>query len=202
MKSAQRAEDVLLRMSASASSSSSSSSSRPVDDDADAVRVDVRSFNTVLKAWGNSGGGMNAARRADLVLRKMMKLCDDGHDDIRPDAISYTTVMGAYLRVDHDDHAKALDRVMKLLDEFEGRSSSSSSCGIETDVVSCYNAAANVVVGGGGAVDAVHDDVRRTRIMRRDAAKAKAGAELEDGFSPAHLGMVTQIVRETRRRLP
>jgi hypothetical protein len=55
--------------------------------------VNTTSFNIVLKAWSNSGGGIHAAQRAELVLRMMMKLHGQGHEYVKPDVHSFSTVI-------------------------------------------------------------------------------------------------------------
>ena len=146
-RGAQRAEDILLLMSKEASARSDGS-----------LLVDCTSFNTVLKAWANSGGGFHAAKRAEMILRKMIQLRNDGHDiplgrgrdvittkggvgsSVRHDPYSFTLVISAYSRVDTADYAAAVDRVTKLLDDLEGM------CVDGDDVEPCYNAAANLFV--------------------------------------------------------
>lgn len=146
-RGAQRAEDILLLMSKEASARSDGS-----------LRVDCTSFNTVLKAWANSGGGLHAAKRAEMILRKMIQLRNDGHDiplgrgrdvtmtkgsdggSVQHDPYSFTLVISAYSRVDTADYANAVDRVTTLLDVLEGM------CVDGDDVEPCYNAAANLFV--------------------------------------------------------
>ena len=184
-RSAQRAEDVLLRMSAA------EASSRRRDgeggDGEGAVRVGATSFNTILKAWGNSGGGANAARRGEAVLRTMMRLRDDGHDGVGPDPTSFSTVIGAYSRVDPEYRAEAVDRVVDLLDDLE-RAPGSSSWRVE-DVVSCYNAAANVVVKS-GVVNAAEKVGGLMRRMEENFAGARPDSRMLTSLVAAHVGGV------------
>ena len=186
-RSAQRAEDVLLRMSAAeASSRRRDGGGGDSCDGGGAVRVGATSFNTILKAWGNSGGGANAARRGEAVLRTMMRLRDDGHDDVGPDPTSFSTVIGAYSRVDTEDRAEAVDRVVDLLDDLER--ASGSSWRVE-DVVSCYNAAANVVVKS-GAVDAAEKVGGLMRRMEENFAGARPDSRMLTSLVAAHVGGV------------
>lgn len=82
---AQKAEDVLLKMST-------------LQKDEKGINPDTRSFNIVLKAWKNSGGGIESAHRAKDILSLMMKLFSEGHIGVQPDNISFKTVMFAYLK--------------------------------------------------------------------------------------------------------
>jgi len=92
---AQKAEDVLLRMS-----------ELQKDGKAD-ISPCTTSFNTVLKAWKNtatvSGGGMESAKRAEGILKLMIKLHAEGHTGIKPDPISFTSLVHAYAKPHGED---------------------------------------------------------------------------------------------------
>jgi len=136
-------------------------------------------LNIVLKAWGNSGagggGGIDGARRAEAVLCNMIRLHGNGHECARPDALSFSTVIGAYSRAEPGEAAAysraepgeaaaAVDSVMGLLEELEG---TYLPDGADGSVESCYNAAANVVAKSGldDAVERVGDLMGRMRNM-------------------------------------
>ncbi|KAL9190214.1 hypothetical protein ACHAXT_007425 [Thalassiosira profunda] len=138
---AQRAEDLLLQMS---------ERSQQGED----TRMDATSFNTVLKAWSNSGGGINAAKRAETVLRMMIKYV--------PDAVGFATVIRAYAKVDPEDASTGVENTMSLLDELEGLHFDA-----DANVASCYSAAAHVVAKSGlhGAADRVKELMDRMRNM-------------------------------------
>ncbi|KAL3796824.1 hypothetical protein ACHAW5_002510 [Stephanodiscus triporus] len=185
-RSAQRAEDVLLRMSEEASKRRRLGGDVDGDESSSLhLRMDATSFNTVLKAWGKSGGGMNAAKRAESVLRTMMRLRDEGHDDVGPDPISFSTVMGAYSRVDAEDLAEAVDRAMALLDDLEAAGTTTSWSG--EDVAPCYNAAANVVVRS-GTIDAVERIEGLMNRMRGNFAGARPDCRMLTSYVAAHVG--------------
>jgi hypothetical protein len=125
--SAQRAEDLLLEMSAQSQQQNSG------------IQMNSTSFNIVLKAWGNSGGGIQGAKRAEELLRMMLKLRKQ-HENVQPTTLSFSTVINAYSKVAPEDSAIAVDRVLALLDELEGLYIPDSE-----NINSCYNAAANVI---------------------------------------------------------
>lgn len=125
--SAQRAEDLLLQMSAQSQQQNSG------------IQMHSTSFNIVLKAWGNSGGGIQGAKRAEELLRMMLKLRKQ-HENVQPTTLSFSTVINAYSTVVPEDSAIAVDRVLALLDELEGLYIPDSE-----NINSCYNAAANVI---------------------------------------------------------
>ena len=157
-RAAKRAEDLLLRMS--------DPSLRGGRGGPAPCRPTTAAFNVVLKAWGNSGGGMAGARRAEDVLRSMARLhAEGGHENARPDAASFATVLGAYGRVATGDADEAVKRVLALLDELEGTYLPRSDEGINA----CYNAAANAIVKA-AAKDAVEkvEELRR-RMKNMDA---------------------------------
>ena len=125
--SAQRAEDLLLQMSAQSQQQNSG------------IQMHSTSFNIVLKAWGNSGGGIQGAKRAEELLRMMLKLRKQ-HENVQPTTLSFSTVINAYSKVAPEDSAIAVDRALALLDELEGLYIPDSE-----NINSCYNAAANVI---------------------------------------------------------
>ncbi|KAL7549747.1 hypothetical protein ACHAWF_013014 [Thalassiosira exigua] len=149
---AQRAEDLLLHVSGLASGGEN-------------IEINTTTFNIVLKAWGNSGGGIHAAERAEALLRKMVQFASQGYGNIKPDAISFSTVINAYSKVDPGDTSVALERTEILLDDLEGSFISDSDANIH----SCYNAAANMIVKSGSedSVDRVKDLMRRMKNMDR-----------------------------------
>lgn len=75
--SAQRAEDLLLEMSAQSQQQNSG------------IQMHSTSFNIVLKAWGNSGGGIQGAKRAEELLRMMLKLRKQ-HENVQPTTHSFS----------------------------------------------------------------------------------------------------------------
>jgi len=150
-KAAQRCEDLLLYQS-------------ELSKDDNNVQMESTSFNIVLKAWSNSHTGIEGAGRAENVLRMMMKLYSHGHDEVKPDAISFLTVFGAYSKVNSEDASRAVDNVLSILDELEGSYIATSE---DININSCYNAAANMIVksGLGNTVERVQELMARMRNM-------------------------------------
>ena len=144
--SAQRAEDLLLQMS---------ELSQKYDNN---IQMSSTPFNIVLKAWSNSGGGIQGAQRAETILQMMIRLCSKGHENVRPNAVSFSTVINAYSKVDPEDASIAVERVMQLLDEFEGSYIAES----DTNISSPYNAAANMIAKSG-----LHDAADRVEILMK-----------------------------------
>lgn len=100
---AQKAEDVLLRMS------------ELQKDGKAGISLSTTSFNTVLKAWKNSGGGIESAKRAEGILRLMIKLHSEGHTGIKPDPISFTSLVHAYAKP-HGENRKITSEVADCLE--------------------------------------------------------------------------------------
>jgi len=150
-KAAQRCEDLLLYQS-------------ELSKDENNVQMDSTSFNIVLKAINNSDTGLDGAQRAETVLRMMMRLYSHGHDEVKPDAISFSTVFGAYSNVNSEDASRAVNNVLSILDELEGSYIASSE---DININSCYNAAANMIVKSGldNAVERVQELMARMRNM-------------------------------------
>ena len=144
-QAAQRCEDLLMIQS-------------ELSNESNNIQMDTTSFNIVLKAWSNSGQGIDGAQRAESLLQMMKKLHNNGHENVKPDTYSYSTVFGAYSKVNPEDASTAVDRVMVLLDELEGSYISSTD-----NINSCYNSAANAIVKN-GVEDAV---VKVQELMMR-----------------------------------
>jgi len=104
----QKAEDLLLSMA-----------ERNKDGDF-SINPDTLSFNTVLKAWQNSGEcAFESACRAEQLLRLMAKLGSDGHTNIRPDAISFLTCLNCFGKAVSEgrkDGALIVEHVDRLID--------------------------------------------------------------------------------------
>ena len=145
-KAAQRAEDLLLHMS------SLSKQGHEDGDNSNNIQVNTTSFNIVLKAWSNSGGGIHDAQRAEAILRMMMKLHGQGHENIKPDVRSFSTVIRSFSDVDPVDASLAVEKVFDLLGLLEGSFIPTSDA---VNIKSCYNAAANVFVKNSEVDDAV-----------------------------------------------
>jgi len=134
--SAQRAEDLLLEMSEiSQRQQEQHSKGNPPP-----VTMSTTTLNIVLNAWGNSGGGIRAAQRAEALLHMMIRLFNKGHENIQPNALSFSIVINAYSHVDSTDASSAVDKAMELLDVMEGFPLPNNE-----GINSCYNAVANVV---------------------------------------------------------
>ncbi|KAK1749015.1 pentatricopeptide repeat-containing protein [Skeletonema marinoi] len=114
--SAQRAEDLLLQLSGLSQHDS---------------------------AWSNSGGGIHGAKRAEELLRMMLKLRKE-HANVQPTSLTFSTAINAYSKVAPEDSATAVRRAIELLDELEGLYIPDSE-----NINTCYNAAANVIAKSG-----------------------------------------------------
>ncbi len=118
---AQKSEDILLRMTALQKDAIDADSAHDTEHSpGHGISPNTLSFNIVLKAWKNSGGGIESAQRAEEILRLMVKLYNDGHDNLQPDHVSFQTVLHAYgNRVgDVGDGGRIL--AMEILDSMEG----------------------------------------------------------------------------------
>mmetsp|Transcript_19378 Transcript_19378/g.28472 ORF Transcript_19378/g.28472 Transcript_19378/m.28472 type:complete len:674 (+) Transcript_19378:61-2082(+) len=61
------------------------------------VRPDTISYNTVIEAWAKSGE-KGAAQKAEVILKQMQKLHDDGSLIVKPDTISFNAVINAWAK--------------------------------------------------------------------------------------------------------
>ncbi len=171
--SAQRAEDLLLELSGLSQQHDSG------------IQMGSTSFNIVLKAWGNSGGGIAGAQRAEQLLRMMLKLRSE-HANVQPTSLSFSTAINAYSKVAPEDSATAVKRALALLDELEGLYIPDSE-----NINACYNAAANVIAKSGVPnsselildlmnrmknMDAVPDDIMFTSCLEAIVRSGDADA--------------------------
>ena len=149
--SAERAEDVLLRMSELSKDGGGGKST---------VRPDTASFNTVLKAWHNSGERtMESAIRSEAILRLLCKVYKSGHD-VRPDPISFSTCLRTYRAAEVTDEEGGIDladRVRGLIDLLENTVAAPTERGydmfFDEDYTQCYHVAIEAV-GNSGVPDA------------------------------------------------
>jgi Pentatricopeptide repeat domain len=89
------------------------------DGESSITQPNIRSFNVCLKAWAQSRAD-NAPERADGILRRMWKLHEAGIlENVKPDAITYTTVMMCHVRSRSPGRGQ---RCRDLLEEMESRS--------------------------------------------------------------------------------
>ncbi|KAL7466515.1 hypothetical protein ACHAXS_006809 [Conticribra weissflogii] len=156
--SAQRAEDLLLKMS----EISQQQQKQYHRGDPQPVMMSTTTLNIVLNAWSNSGGGIRAAQRAEALLHMMIRLFNKGHENIQPNAVSFSIVINAYSQVNSTDTSSAVEKATELLDLMEGFPLPSNE-----GINSCYNAVANVFAKSGlqNAGDKVQELMARIRNM-------------------------------------
>lgn len=179
--SAQLAEDYLLQLS-------------QLSQKDQGVRITSTSFNIVIKAWCRCG--MEGIHRARGLLDMMTKLYNQGHD-VAPTAVTFSTVIDAYSKLDKENALEAVEEALHLLDRME-----ESPIEDVEYVISCYNSMANVYIkmseGAGEKVrelmsrmknmDAVPDERMYTKCME---AYAKEG---EIDVAEAVLGEMTEAL--------
>ena len=106
------------------------------------INPDTLSFNTVLKAWLNSGEcAFESACRAEQLLRLMAKLGADGHNFL-PDAISFLTCLNCFEKAvseEQKDGSLIVDHVDGLIDLAEETGAAGD------DLTRFFNTALNVV---------------------------------------------------------
>eukprot|EP00522_Entomoneis_paludosa_P006204 CAMPEP_0172446014 /NCGR_PEP_ID=MMETSP1065-20121228/5721_1 /TAXON_ID=265537 /ORGANISM="Amphiprora paludosa, Strain CCMP125" /LENGTH=669 /DNA_ID=CAMNT_0013197031 /DNA_START=295 /DNA_END=2304 /DNA_ORIENTATION=+ len=115
-ESAERAELILQRLEAMTDPTTNSG---PV---AKLVRPTAHSYATVIHAWAKSGGGADAARRAQAILDRLLtETKQPGDEDaVRPDNVIFNAVIDAWASSgDPQCGSKAVEllRQMKDLDE-------------------------------------------------------------------------------------
>ena len=116
-ESAERAQQILERLEAMTMTASKSSTGV-----AKQVRPTAHSYATVINAWAKSGGGAEAAKRAQAILdRLLMKSKQQNDEDaVKPDTVIFNAVIGAWASSgDPQCGSKAVEllRQMKDLDQ-------------------------------------------------------------------------------------
>ena len=101
---AKRAEEILVQMH-----------ERHNSDPSNHVKPNTLCFNEVLYGWARSSEE-NSARRAEMVLRLMEDIYQNGNANVRPETRSYNLVLLAWANSDANDSP---DRVMRLLERMK-----------------------------------------------------------------------------------
>ena len=122
------------------------------------INPDTLSFNTVLKAWLNSGEcAFESACRAEQLLRLMAKLGADGHNYIHPDAISFLTCLNCFEKAvseERKDGSLIVDHVDGLIDLAEETGAAGD------DLTRFFNTAISIILKSG-----VEDTEQRTKEL-------------------------------------
>ena len=74
-------------------------------------------FNAVLDAFAKSGGGRDAAERAESILEWMDDLFKLGNSDVKPDTITFNAVIDCWAR--SGDHRRAAERAEQILNHMD-----------------------------------------------------------------------------------
>eukprot|EP00592_Proboscia_alata_P006901 CAMPEP_0194359606 /NCGR_PEP_ID=MMETSP0174-20130528/6873_1 /TAXON_ID=216777 /ORGANISM="Proboscia alata, Strain PI-D3" /LENGTH=1110 /DNA_ID=CAMNT_0039130599 /DNA_START=209 /DNA_END=3538 /DNA_ORIENTATION=+ len=127
MDSAERAENIFLRMAAAYRNGNSRAA------------PDTITFNTIIKAHSRSDMP-GSAQRAEDILNSMITLNDDGHSDLLPNAISFNSVIDAWAK---SGEPEAGERGEQLLRLFQAMSEKGLGVGSPNNntfnaVLSCY----------------------------------------------------------------
>lgn len=158
----QKTEDLLLGMA-----------ERNKDGDF-SINPDTLSFNTVLKAWLNSGEcAFESACRAEQLLRLMAKLAADGHNNIRPDAISFLTCLNCFGKAVSEkrkDGSLIVEHVDGLIDLAEETGAAGD------DLTRFFNTAISIITRSG-----VEDAKQRVKnlIFRMDGLRESGTLHLQ-----------------------
>jgi len=133
------------------------------------VRPDVVSYNAVLNAWARFANGVDgsnakdriaAAQRAQQILEHMEGLGsikdkednegdDDNDEVVKPDAISYNTVLKAWARSGHPSAAFFAQQILQRMEELYSQTGDES---IRPNVFS-YTTTINAAAYAGGTID-------------------------------------------------
>eukprot|EP00957_Ditylum_brightwellii_P016793 1264033-Ditylum_brightwellii.AAC.1 len=65
------------------------------DDEENSLEPDVITYNSVMNAWINSGH-MNAAKKAEFILQKMIQASSKKGNAVQPNTVSYNTAINAW----------------------------------------------------------------------------------------------------------
>jgi len=178
---AQRAEDVLLSMS-----------EEKATDVAANVAPDTFTFNTVLKAWKNSREGIESAKRAEAILRIMIKydLTNDGRSDIGPDRISFATVMETYICNYVDEPGEALNGFRRVMDLIKD---SRSTKEFQEILSHCFG-----VVIGNMEEYGLNDPTKVAELIFHDITNGENVAVLDTGCFNKMIGIYSKNGEEKR----
>lgn len=171
----QKTEDLLLGMA-----------ERNKDGDF-SINPDTLSFNTVLKAWLNSGEcAFESACRAEQLLRLMAKLGGDGHNNIRPDAISFLTCLNCFGKAVSEKRKEGLvivEHVDGLIDMAEETGAAGD------DLTRFFNTAISIITRSG-----VEDAKQRikTLISRMDELRESGTLNLQPLSSRTRASILAQ----------
>ena len=107
----------------------------------DTVKPTTINFNTVLDAWAKSGGGRQAAERAEEILEWMDRLHKQGNTLVCPDTISFNAVLDAWARSGDRVAPRRCEQILDHMDEL----SRAGNKGVKPDVFS-YNGKLSVLI--------------------------------------------------------
>ena len=176
----QKTEDLLLGMA-----------ERNKDGDF-SINPDTLSFNTVLKAWLNSGEcAFESACRAEQLLRLMAKLGADGHNNIRPDAISFLTCLNCFGKAVSEKRKEGpliIEHVDGLIDMAEETGAAGD------DLTRFFNTAVSIITRSG-----VEDAKQRIKnlISRMDELRESGTLNLQPISSRTRASILAQSETET-----
>lgn len=84
------------------------------------VAPTVKSYNTLLNAWSKSYDP-TATVRAEAILEEMLAAVEEGRDDLRPDAVTFSTVMDVYARSKNRNKCQRCEQIFKMMDDLDVR---------------------------------------------------------------------------------
>ena len=92
---AEKAQDILERLEAMSMTFSGSRSSKQ---SSTTLRPTAHSYATVIAAWANSGGGTEAAQKANDILDRLLDAKPNAEDEsvVRPDTVIFNAVIAAW----------------------------------------------------------------------------------------------------------
>ena len=128
----------------------------------DGIGLDVYSYNIVMNAWSNSGNNQVAARRARELFKEMKDAYHAGDFKLKPDVITYNTVIKLIAR---SGIQGCVDEARSLMKEMEGE-------GYRINVVTCNTVmAATAKYGGRDAVQKAEDMLNEMEELYKNGNK-------------------------------
>jgi hypothetical protein len=80
------------------------------------------SYNQVLTAWSKVQG-IEAAQRADAILRHMIEIGKTTSSNLTPNIVSYSAVISAWSKSRHEDRGRRAERILKLAEKHHKKTS-------------------------------------------------------------------------------
>jgi len=105
------------------------------DDEENSLEPDVITYNSVMNAWINSGH-MNAAKKAEFILQKMIRTSSKKGNAVQPNTVSYNTAINAWSKSRFLDAPFRAEQILLHMIETYNRQRREAAVTVNPDAVS------------------------------------------------------------------